>query len=49
MNKDQFLYWQHTHLTIDVTKGRGGSFSLEIPTGYRFIVRSRLFDEEEKK
>ncbi len=47
MNKDQFDYWKHTHLTIDVTEGRGASFSLEIPLGVRFIIRSRLLTEEE--
>ena len=47
MNRDQFNYWKHTHLTIDITKGRGSSFSLEIPTGFRFISRSRLFTDEE--
>ena len=35
------------HLTIDVVKGRGSSFSLEIPLGIRFIIRSRLFTDEE--
>ena len=47
MNVDQFNYWKHTHLTIDITKGRGSSFSLEISTGYRFIIESRLLNEEE--
>jgi uncharacterized protein (DUF779 family) len=47
MARDQFEYWQHTHLTLDVTKGRGSSFSLEIPLGLRFMIRSRLFSEEE--
>ncbi|MGJ8736506.1 DUF779 domain-containing protein [Zobellia laminariae] len=47
MAKDQFEYWKHTQLTIDITKGRGASFSLEIPLGIRFIVKSRLFSEEE--
>lgn len=47
MSKDQFEYWKHTHLTIDVVNGRGASFSLEIPYGKRFITRSRLFTEEE--
>lgn len=42
MAKDQFEYWQHTHLTIDVVPGRGSSFSLEIPLGVRFVIRSRL-------
>lgn len=43
----QYEYWQHTQLTIDVTPGRGASFSLEIPEGYRFLTRSRLFTDEE--
>jgi len=47
MNQDQFEYWKHTHLTVDVTEGRGSSFSLEIPLGVRFIIHSRLFTEEE--
>jgi uncharacterized protein (DUF779 family) len=47
MSRDQYAYWQHTQLTIDVTPGRGSSFSLEIPLGYRFIVHSKIFTEEE--
>ena len=47
MSRDQYEYWKHTQLTIHITKGRGSSFSLEIPLGYRFIVQSRLFTEEE--
>jgi uncharacterized protein (DUF779 family) len=47
MGRDQFDYWQHTHLTIDVVPGRGGGFSLESPLGVRFLVRSRLFTEAE--
>ncbi|WKK73499.2 DUF779 domain-containing protein [Marivirga salinae] len=47
MSKDQFEYWKHTHLTLDVTEGRGSSFSLEIPMGVRFIIRSRIFTMEE--
>lgn len=47
MSKDQFEYWQYTKLTVDITAGRGSSFSLEIPMGLRFIIRSRLFSEEE--
>ncbi|MCB4809100.1 DUF779 domain-containing protein [Tamlana sp. 62-3] len=48
MNQDQFEYWKHTHLTIDITEGRGASFSLEIPLGLRFIIRSRLLSPEEE-
>ena len=47
MSADQFDYWKHTHLTIDVTRGRGASFSLEIPLGVRFLIRSRLFTPDE--
>ena len=47
MNQDQYEYWKHTHLTVDVTEGRGASFSLEIPLGLRFIIHSRLLNEEE--
>ena len=49
MSASQFEYWKHTQLTVDVTKGRGASFSLEIPLGVRFLIRSRLFTEEESK
>jgi len=47
MSKDQFEYWKHTQLTLDVTKGRGSSFSLEIPLGVRFVIKSQLFTEGE--
>ncbi|MCC5943693.1 MAG: DUF779 domain-containing protein [Bernardetiaceae bacterium] len=47
MSSDQFEYWKHTHLTIDVTPGRGSSFSIEIPMGIRFLIRSRVFTEQE--
>ena len=43
----QFEYWSHTHLTVDLVKGRGSGFSLEAPEGFRFMIRSRLFTEEE--
>ncbi len=43
----QFEYWKHTHLTIDLVKGRGGGFSLEAPEGFRFLIRSRLFSDDE--
>jgi len=47
MARDQFELWQNTHLTVDTVKGRGASFSLEIPLGLRFVIHSRLFTEEE--
>lgn len=49
MSADQFEYWKHTQLLIDITEGRGASFSLEIPLGLRFLVRSRLYTEEESQ
>lgn len=47
MSKSQFAYWEHTHLTIDVVKGNGGMFSLERPSGLRFLTRSRLYSDQE--
>jgi len=47
MARDQFELWQNTHLTVDVVKGRGASFSAEIPLGLRFVIHSRLFSDEE--
>ena len=45
----QYAYWKHTQLIIDVAPGPGGSdFSLEGPNGERFITRSRLFSDEEQ-
>lgn len=43
----QFAYWRHTQVTIDVVPGRGAGFSLEGPTGRRFIIRSRVFTDAE--
>ena len=47
ISREQFAYWSHTHITIDVVPGRGAGFSLEGPTGSRFIIRSRVFTDEE--
>ncbi|MFG2287369.1 DUF779 domain-containing protein [Streptomyces sp. NPDC048595] len=48
MSADQFERWRHTHLTVDVVPGRGSGFSLEAPEGVRFLIRSRLFSDEER-
>jgi uncharacterized protein (DUF779 family) len=45
--QDQYTYWEHTKLIIDVVPGRGGMFSLEGPTGKRFLTRSKVFSDEE--
>ncbi|MGO4362233.1 DUF779 domain-containing protein [Terrabacter sp. RAF57] len=42
MSVSQYAYWKHTHLTVDVVKGRGSGFSVEAPEGVRFLIRSRL-------
>jgi uncharacterized protein len=47
MGKAQFAYWAHTHLTVDVVPGRGSGFSVEAPEGVRFLIRSRLFSDDE--
>ncbi|MTD55583.1 DUF779 domain-containing protein [Amycolatopsis pithecellobii] len=47
MSADQYEYWKHTHLTVDVVEGRGSGFSLEAPEGVRFLIRSRLLTDDE--
>ncbi len=47
MGQSQFAYWEHTHLIIDAIPGSGGMFSLERPTGLRFLTRSRLYSDAE--
>jgi hypothetical protein len=47
MGANQFEYWAHTHLTVDVVKGRGSGFSVEAPEGVRFLIRSRVFTDDE--
>ena len=44
---EQYEYWKHTQLTVDVVPGRGSGFSEESPEGVRFLTRSRLFSDEE--
>ena len=47
MSSSQFETWRHTHLTVDVVKGRGSGFSLEAPEGVRFLIRSRVLTQDE--
>jgi uncharacterized protein (DUF779 family) len=44
MSAEQFEYWSHTHLTVDVVPGRGSGFSVEAPEGVRFLIRSDLME-----
>ena len=48
MGAEQFAYWEHTQLIIDVVAGNGGMFSLDNGTGQRFLTRSRLFSDAEQ-
>ncbi len=50
IDKDQFEYFKHSHITVDVKEEKGAfgnSFSLEIDLGYQFITVSRIFTDEE--
>ncbi len=47
MHKNQYDYWKHTQIILDVVDGRGGMFSLEGVEGKRFLTRSRAFTSEE--
>ncbi len=48
IGKQQYEYWKHTQLIIDVVEARGGgTFSLEGPEGKAFHPRSRLFTDAE--
>jgi uncharacterized protein len=47
IRENQFEYWRHTQLIIDVVKGGGEGFSLEGPEGVSFLTRSRLFTDAE--
>ncbi|GGC79786.1 hypothetical protein GCM10011512_03030 [Tersicoccus solisilvae] len=42
MSVEQFSYWRHTRLLVDVVDGRGSGFSVEAPEGKRFLIRSTL-------
>lgn len=47
ISESQFNVWKHTQLILDVVPGRGGMFSLDNGREKRFLVRSRLFTDEE--
>ncbi len=46
---DQYAYWSHTQIVIDVIPGRGSGFSLESTEGIRFLTRSRVFTDDEHR
>ena len=47
MSRSQFEQWKWTFITIDVVDGRGAGFSVEGPTGKRFLIRSRMLTDDE--
>ena len=47
MAADQYEYYKNAQIVIDVAKGRGASFSLEIPLGLRFMSVSRILSDDE--
>lgn len=49
IGSEQFEYWKHTQLIIDVVDGNGGMFALDNGTGKRFLTRSRLFTDQENR
>ena len=44
---DEYVYWSHTHLTLDVATDQGGGLSLGTPERIRFLLRSRLLTNDE--
>lgn len=50
MGRAQFAFWEHTQLIIDAVPGGGSNaFSLDTPTGWAFITKSRLFSDDETR
>ena len=47
IRENQFEYWRHTQLIIDVVEGGGNAFSMEGPEGISFHTRSRVFTDAE--
>lgn len=43
----QFEAWKHTRLILDVVPGRGSMFSLDNGRERRFLIRSRVFTDDE--
>ena len=47
LGEQQFEYWRHTQMIIDVVPGYGSGFSIEAPEGISFLTRSRVFTDAE--
>ncbi len=42
MAESTYQYYKNNVIEIDVTAGRGSSFSIEAPRGLRFLIRSSV-------
>lgn len=47
IGRAQYELWKHTQIVLDAVPGRGAGFSIETPTGMRFLTRGRVFTESE--
>ena len=47
ISRSQFEYWKHTQIVLDAVPGMGGMFSLENGEGVRFLIRARVFTDDE--
>lgn len=49
VGREQFEYWRHAQLIVDVVHGMNKIETLGSGIGNRFLTRSRLFSEEENR
>ncbi len=49
MSDSHFSFAENMHTILDAMPGSSGSFSLDCGSGFAFITRGRLYDDEELK
>lgn len=49
MSDSHFSFAENMHTILDATPGSSGSFSLDCGTGWAFITRGRLYEDDELK
>jgi uncharacterized protein (DUF779 family) len=49
MGHEQFEYWRHAQLIVDVAHGMDEIGALDSGIGNRFVTHARLFSEDEKQ
>jgi uncharacterized protein (DUF779 family) len=47
MHAQQYEYWRHTQVIIDVGPGPGSDFSLDGSELMHFLTRARVFTDDE--